>query len=200
MKAEKKALRTYLRRRRCALDQARVVALSSALIRHVISSSPYRRSRAIGLYQSVDNEVDPSSLLLDAQQRGKTVFLPIVERESRRLIFRCFRVGDPLRKSPFGIPEPDWPSPLPKPDSILGIDLFCLPLVGFGRDGLRLGYGGGYFDRTLAALPFGAEPNQNARPVLMGLAYGFQEIKASLREPHDVPLDFVATEEGVFKI
>jgi 5-formyltetrahydrofolate cyclo-ligase len=64
-----------------------------------------------------------------------------------------------------------------------------MPLLGFDRQGTRLGYGGGYYDRTLAAL--------GKRPLLVGFAFALQEIDHIPREGHDVPLDIIVTEEGV---
>ncbi|MEO5364564.1 MAG: 5-formyltetrahydrofolate cyclo-ligase, partial [Magnetococcus sp. DMHC-8] len=166
----------------------------------------FQRAAAVGLYLSTDNEVDPTALLLAATLSEKAVFLPVVHRPSRTLQFVRYRDHDPLVVGSFGIrepllrppvaPEEVASSPLTGPDQVrevcpvTDLDVLYLPLVAFDRQGWRLGYGGGYYDRCLARAPGAADRS----PLLVGLAYHFQEVPALPHGAHDMPMDRVITE------
>ncbi|MBF0426892.1 MAG: 5-formyltetrahydrofolate cyclo-ligase, partial [Magnetococcales bacterium] len=154
----------------------------------VIAAPWYRRAGAVGVYVATDGEVDPSDLLADALQGNKQVFLPVTDRQGKSLSFVRYLAETPLRVGAFGIPEPVLVTGTEVLATPRGIDLLLVPLVGFDRQGGRLGYGGGFFDRFLATPP---------RPFLVGLAYGFQEVSAIPCEPFDVRLDAVATEREI---
>jgi 5-formyltetrahydrofolate cyclo-ligase len=96
---------------------------------------------------------------------------------------RLWEQGTPLYEAGFGTLAPSELAPQVEPDVIV------MPLLGFDSRGTRLGYGGGYYDRTLAKL--------GKRPRLIGLAFSVQEISEIPHEPHDIPLDAVVTEKGV---
>ncbi|MBF0284616.1 MAG: 5-formyltetrahydrofolate cyclo-ligase [Magnetococcales bacterium] len=195
--AEKGLLRKRLREQRKRLTPAEAASLSGAICAHAMALPAYHAAPIVGLYLPVDQEVDTALLVADAHQRGKIVLLPVVSRSERRMAFLPHRPNDPLRPGAFGIPEPlddGTPAPLP--------DLLFVPLVGFDERGVRLGYGGGYYDRWLAAwepgdpLPSPLLP-EKPRPLLVGLAYALQQIPRSPRESHDHLLDGVVTEHGV---
>lgn len=184
----KAMLRLGLRQMRKQLSIDQVNSFSLAIFRHVVAAPFYQQAHTIGCYYPIDNEVDPSLLLLDAADSGKKIFLPIVEKKSGILRFVAYRPGDPLRLGVFGILEPilparssvDWNSGSP--------DVIFQPLVGFDGFGGRLGYGGGYYDRTLS---------HDCASLLVGLAYGFQEVPVVPHEFHDVRMGHVVTELGV---
>jgi 5-formyltetrahydrofolate cyclo-ligase len=113
---------------------------------------------------------------------GQPVCLPVVLGDSQPLELRLWQEGAPLYPSGFGTLAPPDDAPRAEPDIIL------MPLLGFDRLGTRLGYGGGYYDRTLEAL--------SHKPKLIGFAFAAQELEHVPREPHDVPLDAVVTEKG----
>lgn len=123
-------------------------------------------------------EIDPAFALAVFAAAGRTTALPTILADVGRLEFRAWRPGDPLRPGPHGIDEPDA-GPIVQPDAVV------LPLLGFDRAGGRLGQGGGYFDRTLAAWP-------HLRRV--GLAWSCQEVEAVPTDALDLPLDAVLTE------
>ncbi|MBF0125902.1 MAG: 5-formyltetrahydrofolate cyclo-ligase [Magnetococcales bacterium] len=193
MNDPKTTLRQSLRLSRQQLSRDQVVVRSSAIVRHVVTARFYQRARRIGLYQPIDNEVDPSLLLLDAACSGKEIFLPIADKRTRSLRFVPYHSGEPLRQGSFGILEP-VPSTLdpglPDPGQL---DLIFQPLVGFDRSGGRLGFGGGYYDRALSR--HGGRDFSGTQ--LVGLAYAFQEVPVVPRQPHDVPMGWVVTEAGV---
>jgi 5-formyltetrahydrofolate cyclo-ligase len=118
--------------------------------------------------------------LMDAMQ---PVCLPLVLGPDEPLELRLWEEGAPLYPSGFGTLAPSELAPLVEPDIVL------MPLLGFDKRGTRLGYGGGYYDRTLAVM--------RKAPRLIGLAFDCQEIDEIPREFHDVPLDAVVTEAGV---
>ncbi len=116
--------------------------------------------------------------------RGFEMALPIVPSRGQPLIFRRWRAGDAMDTGPFEIAEPRAGQPVLSPDLILA------PLLAFDRTGARLGYGGGYYDRTIAGL-------RDKKPVtVVGIAYAAQEVDAVPCGETDVPLDWVVTETG----
>jgi 5,10-methenyltetrahydrofolate synthetase len=106
----------------------------------------------------------------------------VVNRETRQLRFHVWYPGCPMEEDAYGIPKPkDTPAFEPA--------LLLVPCVGYGPKGIRLGYGGGFYDRTLAAL--------SPRPFTVGLAYRHGFLPWLEGEPHDVPLDAILNEDGV---
>ncbi len=128
-------------------------------------------------------EIDIRPLLTALHAAGHPLCLPHTPPRGQRLRFHAWTPGDPLHPGRFGTLAPDGPVRRP--------DLLLVPLLAFDRAGRRLGYGGGYYDRTLAALP-------NARAI--GIAFAAQEIDTVPAGPHDRPLDAVATERGLIPI
>ena len=132
-------------------------------------------------YWPLRDEADPRGLMQALAARGHTLALPRIEAKAMPLSFRCWRDGDALVDNHHAIAEPRADAPYVAPDVVL------VPLLAFDALGHRLGYGGGYYDRTLAAL--------SARAI--GVAYSGQEIDAIVAEPHDRGLDAVVTQLGV---
>jgi len=126
-------------------------------------------------------EIDPRFAVRIARNRGVVAALPVVVGKGRPLEFRLWWPGAPMRRGALGIPHPEGTAAV-VPDVLL------IPLVAFDARGYRLGYGGGYFDRTLAAI----EP----RPIAIGLAAARFRLATVHPQPHDLPMDFVVTEDG----
>ncbi len=146
----------------------------------------YRRARALAAYIANDAEIDPAPLLQAAHAAGKRVLLPRLRQ--KHLEFVSYRPGAAVRRNRFNIPEPvgaAW--------SLQRVDVVCVPLVGFDRDGHRLGMGGGFYDRTFAAR---VRKNRGSLrgPRLIGLAYAGQEVAQLPHEEWDVRLTGVVTE------
>lgn len=127
-------------------------------------------------------EYDARHLAAQLRRLGASTALPVVVAAGQPLIFRRWYPGVKLSDGPLGIPYPEDSEAL-TPDHVL------LPMLGWDAAGYRLGYGGGFFDRTLAALP--------RRPRVIGVAYELQFLPTIHPRPHDVPVDFVVTERGV---
>jgi 5-formyltetrahydrofolate cyclo-ligase len=118
---------------------------------------------------------------------GHACSLPEVAGPDKALVFRAWKPGDRLLTGRLGEPKPDSAAPELFPDVLL------VPLLSFDRDGFRLGYGGGHYDRTLAAL-------RNADGILaVGLAYAAQEVDTVPRDGHDARLDWVVTEQAAIE-
>jgi 5-formyltetrahydrofolate cyclo-ligase len=188
LRQQKQQLRRDLRARRRALAPWRQQRNARRLAQVVARSGRFQRARHIALYLAGDGEIDPAPLGRRALRLRKRIYLPVL-CPGGRLAFVGWRPGRALWRNRFGIGEPrgrrlPWRR----------LDLVLLPLVAFDARGGRLGMGGGFYDRTFAALRARPWPWPWRRPALVGLAHAFQEVAALPRETWDVPLAAVATE------
>ena len=185
---EKSALRSQLRSMRLALTQDERMRLSRRACNHILRSEPWNRSGCVALYIAVRGETDAAPLLQNAWESGKTVLLPVCSPETKGVMrLRPCPGPEALRPGLYGIPEPvvdENGAPAPPPDLVI------VPGVAFTDRGGRLGQGGGYYDRLLAA-------PEHARAFRMGLAYGFQLLPALPVEAWDCAMHAVATEKGI---
>lgn len=138
--------------------------------------------RTLSLYWPFRGEPDLRPWMNDLNIRGWRTALPIVEEKGQPLVFRAYKSGDRLEK---GI----WNIPVPVDGDIVLPDVVIAPLVGVDPSNYRLGYGGGYFDRTLASL--------GRKPLIIGVGYELQRIATIYPQPHDIPMDRIVTELGV---
>lgn len=137
--------------------------------------------KIVSLYWPFRGEPDLRPWLGSVVERGGTAALPVVVEKGKPLVFRAYRPGDPLEKGVWNIPIPASGEPV-IPDVVIA------PVVGFDPGRYRLGYGGGFFDRTLAALP--------RKPMVIGIGYAMQAIPTIYPQPHDIPMDRIVTEAG----
>jgi 5-formyltetrahydrofolate cyclo-ligase len=139
----------------------------------------------VGGYIAINDEADPHIILKKLTLQNCEIVFPRVVANVEPLAFHRREPGREMAKGAYGIPEPakDWPLAYPK--------ILLVPLLAFDRHGHRLGYGGGYYDRTLDFL----RANSTVRAI--GVAYAGQEVDELPREAHDHPLDAVITEQGV---
>ncbi|MEM9148647.1 MAG: 5-formyltetrahydrofolate cyclo-ligase [Pseudomonadota bacterium] len=137
-------------------------------------------------YRPIRTEIDPTPLMRTLGERGMRLAVPVIEGEGMPLAFRAWDPDTPMVKGAFGAAVPatgDWLEP----------DLLIVPLVAFDADLWRLGYGGGFYDRTLERLR-GLRPTR-----AIGFAYATQECEAVIREPTDQRMDALVTETRVFR-
>jgi 5-formyltetrahydrofolate cyclo-ligase len=178
----KQLQRALMRKRRAELAAAlpdhswRLVTQAGAL--------PLASGAAVGGYCALPDEADPTSLLRWLRQAGHPVGLPRMEGSKAPLAFHRHEEGWPLQQGPYGISEPEAGSPRLLPALLL------VPLLAFDAAGHRLGYGGGFYDRTLRAL------RQSSQICAIGVAFAGQEVETIASEPFDEPLDGVLTEAG----
>lgn len=137
------------------------------------------KGHIISLYWPFRGEPDLRPWIASITTRGATAALPVVIEKGRPLIFRAYRPGDRLEK---GV----WNIPVPAEGAQIVPDIVLAPVVGFDPQNYRLGYGGGFFDRTLAALA--------SKPLVIGVGYSFQAIPTIYPQPHDIPMDRIVTE------
>jgi 5-formyltetrahydrofolate cyclo-ligase len=182
--AARRDLRLTLRRRRAALDEDDQAAATMAVMTRLARIPVLRRARLIAGYRAVRGELDIDAALLLLAERGATVTVPRVNGE--HLEFLPYVDDAPTADGAFGIPEPVGGPAFP----LCRHDVVLTPVVAFDATGGRLGQGGGFYDRALAACG-------DDRPVVIGVAHAFQEVPHVPSQPWDVRIDAVVTEEGV---
>lgn len=141
-------------------------------------------SMTIGMYWPYQGEFDPRFAIRHFRDRGARAALPEVVQRNEPLRFRQWWPGVSLTKGIYDIPVPDG-------TDIVAPQVFLMPPVGFDGKGYRLGYGGGFYDRTLAALA--------PRPLTIGLAFEISRVQTIHPQEFDIRMDYVVTELGVFK-
>ena len=176
-------LKAEARKAALARRNAADPSLGLWLAGQVLDRGPPPPGALVGGFWPMGREIDIRPLLLALAGRGHALALPVTPRRGQPLLFRRWRFGEALGRGPLGTSQPLAGAEV-RPDWLL------VPLLAFDRAGRRLGYGGGYYDRTLAALP-GA--------VALGVGYAAQEMPEVPAGPEDVPLPRVATEAGVIE-
>lgn len=180
---DKSTLRAEALRRRDALDDDARKAAAQAIAGRAVLLIKRDASAVVSGYWPIRSEIDPRPLLDAARALGHRVALPVLI-DTETLRFRIWNLADPLVSAGFGTVGPDASAPEVVPDIVF------LPLAGFDRGGHRIGYGKGHYDRAIAALA-----GLGHRPLLAGLAFAVQEVDKVPSEPHDIPLDYIVTED-----
>ncbi len=173
--------RTALLARRDAMpvEERRGVALRVAeRLTDLVTPRGYT---SIGLFWPIKHEINLLSWADALSKRtGLVLCLPVVVTRKEPLEYWRWATGEPLARG-------FWDIPVPARRDVLLPDLMLAPLVGFDRENYRLGYGGGYFDRTLASLP--------RRPDVIGVGYDHDELETIFPRSYDIPMDAVVTEQ-----
>ena len=184
----KAALRAKAGRRRAGLDPAGRVAGARRVAAAGLPFLDLGSCRVIAGYRAIGEEFEPLPLLEMLFEEGHTIALPVVEAPGKPLVFRRWQPDDRLEVGAFDVPVPTSDKPRLEPDLLL------VPMLTFDRLGYRLGYGAGFYDRTLASLRAG-------RPVVaVGLAFAEQEVDAVPHDAFDERLDWIVTPNGPFRI
>jgi 5-formyltetrahydrofolate cyclo-ligase len=181
MDDRKGAFRTQARTRRALLTRPDF----AVRIARFASDLALLHGAVVAGYDPIRDEADPRALMSALSALGHPLALPCVVAARAALVFRMWTTGDALIPNAYGIAEPLPTAPETVPAVIL------VPLLAFDAEGHRLGYGGGYYDRTFDLLP-------GARRI--GIAYAGQEMPSVPREPHDHRLETIVTENGVSRI
>ncbi|MFC7474154.1 5-formyltetrahydrofolate cyclo-ligase [Dankookia sp. GCM10030260] len=158
-------------------------ALGARLAERVLTEAPPPAGAVVAGFWPMGQEIDIRPLLLALAERGHAIALPVTPKRGLPLAFRRWRPGEALAPGPMGTRQPASGEAL-RPDWLL------VPLLAFDRAGRRLGYGGGYYDRTLPGLP---------EATAIGCGYAAQELPEVPAGPEDWRLDAVATEAGVIR-
>ncbi|MGH8173057.1 MAG: 5-formyltetrahydrofolate cyclo-ligase [Rhodanobacteraceae bacterium] len=185
---ERIALRNMLRARRAALGASERIAAATAVAANLEEIPEFLTDERVAGYWAVAGELPLAAIVGGLRARGQVYHLPVVG-EDGLLRFAPWRPGIEIVTNRYGIPEPVGArSELIAADAL---DVALVPLLGFDRRGHRLGFGGGYYDRTFAYLRDQARPG---RPLLVGIGYAAQEIETVDARPWDVQLDYIATD------
>lgn len=182
--AAKQEVRSAARRARAEIPQRQRRAAAAEIAAHGIAFAGRPPGAIVAGFLPIGEEIDPLPLMLRVAGDGYDLALPVMEGKGRRLRFRRWQPGDPLAETSWGNREPLPTAPEADPDVML------VPLLAFDAAGYRLGYGGGFYDRTLAAA------RTRMQVVAIGLAFDAQEMPAVPRQDFDQRLDWVLTPSG----
>jgi 5-formyltetrahydrofolate cyclo-ligase len=188
----RKSMRAALRAKRRAVPAAERKASARLIAHHADCWLRLRPSWRIAVYAALPEELDATPLIELARARGCRLYLPRIDRHSLGRKMQFVAMSGRHRSNRLGIAEPEG-------SQIMGarwLDVVFLPLVGFDSSGVRLGTGGGYYDRAFA---FRRWRKVWHTPQLVGLAYSFQQLDVIIPAAHDVLLDAVVTEKGVIR-
>jgi len=184
---DKEALRREFLSRREAMGAREAMVKSAVICRRVAALPAFARARSLMAYVAVRNEVNSGALIRLALDGGKRVALPATVPEKKLMVPRqVLEYPGALKTGAYGIPEPDPGSAVLPPEEL---ECLIVPGVAFDREGYRLGFGQGYYDRFMTRLARGA--------VTIGLGYEWQVCGSVYPSSHDWPLDYVVTEEKV---
>lgn len=182
VRAWRKESRSRLIAERVAIPRSDKLFLRPVISGQVSLQFPELRHACIGFYWPIKGEIDLRNVMRDLLALGAEAALPVVTEKAQPLEFRSWRPGTKLERGFWNIPVPAERNPV-RPSALL------VPLVGFDDAGYRLGYGGGYYDRTLAQL--------DPRPLTIGVGYASSRLDSIHPQEHDIPLDAIVTETGV---
>ncbi|MCF6326498.1 MAG: 5-formyltetrahydrofolate cyclo-ligase [Devosiaceae bacterium] len=181
--AQKSRLRKEAMERRSALSKEQRQMASAKATDNFFREIKLPQKSIVALYWPIGDELNCWGIIERLQKAGHQVCLPCIKGKDQPLIFREFTGENNLILAGFGTSEPD------KNAKILQPGLIVLPLLGFDKKGNRLGYGKGFYDRTIAAMA--------KKPELCGLAFSVQEFENIPTNAHDVPLTRIVTENGL---
>jgi len=182
--AEKKALRARIRAWRAQLDAGAVARAADAVAGHGLAFLHPKGAAVVSGFAPLPDEFRLWPLLRRLAAEGHRLVLPVMQGKRKPLLFRAWAPGDAMDRAVWGIAEPRADKPELEPDILI------VPLLAFDRRGRRLGYGGGFYDRTLAAL--------RARKAIAAVGVGYDEqlIDAVPHLDYDERLDWVLTPSG----
>ncbi|MGU9961776.1 MAG: 5-formyltetrahydrofolate cyclo-ligase [Candidatus Puniceispirillales bacterium WSBS_2018_MAG_OTU23] len=185
-KAELRVVQAAIRKA-ASVDAALTAANMANAADDICTSFGLKRGDVIAGYWPIKTEIDPRPVMLALAKRGMTTALPRTPAPAAALTFHQWRDGDDLVGGLYGTSEPKPDAPICTPTLLL------VPMLAFDDDGFRLGYGGGFYDRSLAVLK-----QSGNRVFALGIAYDSQRVDELPLAPHDVKLDGVLTGSGLF--
>lgn len=151
----------------------------------LLKSVDFRKYPVLGIYWPIRGEIDVHEIAYQHIDAGGQVALPVIVGDADPVEFWQWRPGTPMQRG-------RWNIPIPRERTLLAPDIVIVPLVGFDKAGYRLGYGSGYYDRTLAAAA--------TRPFAVGLGYAESELDTIHPQPHDIPMNLIVTDKSVYRI
>ena len=179
----RKTERAAMLERRLAASREDRARWNEAIAATITQRLPQLRQMLVGFYWPFKGEFDARPLARALLKEGARFALPVVVEKAAPLIFREWWPGKTLTPGVWNIPVPAEGEPV-TPEALL------VPLVGFDRQGYRLGYGGGFYDRTLAAIT----DRVGRKPLTVGVGFELSQIATIHPQPFDIPMDLIITE------
>lgn len=177
----RKATRDRLIAQRIALGPEERAAASDRIGRALQDALEPYAGGLVGFYWPFRGEFDPRGVVGALRERGTRLALPVIVERGQPLVFREWTPGSLMVHG-------TWKIPMPESGETVFPNLLIVPLVGFDRRGYRLGYGGGFYDRTIAAMP--------ERPQTIGVGFELGRLETIYPQPHDIALATIVTESG----
>jgi 5-formyltetrahydrofolate cyclo-ligase len=184
VRAFRKAKRAELLARRQTLDLDDRTRYADLVTEHLLAAVDLQAFRVLGFYWPIRGELDLRPLARRHVERGGVAALPVVVAQDEPVEFWRWEPNAPMQRGA-------WNIPVPAERQCVTPDVMLIPLVAYDPAGYRLGYGGGFYDRTLAAL--------TPRPYCIGIAYDDALLETIYPQPHDIPMNIVATERRVLR-
>ena len=180
IRAWRKEVRERLIQQRIGISAPHRAAWSDKINRSLTEALSSCGAQLIGFYWPFRGEYDLRELMAALRAKGTRLALPVIVARGQPLIFREWQPGSLMR-------EGVWNVPVPESGEAVLPDLLVVPLVGFDAQGYRLGYGGGFYDRTIAAMTM--------KPRTIGVGFALGRLKTIYPQPHDIALDTIITEQ-----
>ncbi len=180
-KNSKPAQRIQAFSRRANIDKDHKISAANDAAIIFLKNISLNDESVIAFYLPIKNELDCIPLVMKLDEKGFKLCLPVIVEKEKPMVFREWEEGHELIKDIAGISCPNPSFKEVKPDYIL------MPLVAFDKNANRLGFGNGYYDRSIAKM--------KTKPILVGYGFSVQEVDNINNEDHDIPLDFMVTEK-----
>lgn len=180
---DKRTLRSAMLAWRSGLEEAERRAAAEGLLAMLRQERPFETPAVVSGFWPINEEIDIRPLMIELHNQGCQLALPVVQGKGRPLLFRAWRPGDSLEAGVFGTLQPSARRETLEPEALL------VPLLACDKDGWRLGYGGGFYDRTLAGL------RAKRKVTAVGVAFNAQLIPDVPHGPDDQRLDWLLTDQ-----
>lgn len=187
IKKEKDEIRSEYKKKRDSMDASVKLARDKAICKSAMSLVSYRYADYVLMYAHTEGEIDISDVALDALKRGKKVAFPRCNPENHTMKYHIVTSVDDLKKDHYGIMEPEETLPVYSEETCKGSAICFVPGLVYDRDGYRLGYGKGFYDRYLSG--FGGS--------VIGVVYSDFILPSVPRGRFDVSINILLTEKGV---
>ncbi|MEO8855348.1 MAG: 5-formyltetrahydrofolate cyclo-ligase [Burkholderiaceae bacterium] len=181
----RRAQRAALLEQRMAVPQTQHRIWNEMITGLLLEGFPLLRGKIIGIYWPYKGEFDPRFAIHRLRRDGARAALPVVLQKNAALQFREWWPGVATERGVYNLPVPIG-TQVVQPEAAL------IPPIGFDARGYRLGYGGGFFDRTLAAMA--------PQPLKIGVAFELSRMASIQPQPHDIPMDFIVSEAGIYHV
>ncbi len=182
----KKQVRKELIANRTSMTQEEVKKLSGMINSYILEWDKYKESKAIMTYYSFRNEVLTDDVINKSFELNKTVVLPKSIKEGSKILPCIIKSLSELKEENYGIMEPPTDNLLDRDE----LDIVFVPGVGFDKNGFRIGYGAGYYDRFL----------NGYKGIKVGVCFELQMVEHAFNDEHDIAMDYIITEKGIIKV